>query len=203
MPRAQALADKERAKAQEMIAKKRLRQLNPDSLTVKEFASYRARLEETQARAAPASLPRLGEWLPSGRRREPAGSRHQQSALRAWRPGSRSDCTSNVLGHAGALTCGRLLDRSSFSAARPCARSSLSRLGLLRAGARGHPGSRQHGGGATRRCGRGACGAGRAARGRRRGARRAGGAARGAGQGPPCWPGGRWAVADSKFLVRW
>ncbi len=34
-----------------MIAKKRLRQLNPDSLTVKEFASYRARLEETQARA--------------------------------------------------------------------------------------------------------------------------------------------------------
>ncbi len=44
----QALADKERAKAQEMIAKKRLRQLNPDNLTVKEFASYRVRLEETQ-----------------------------------------------------------------------------------------------------------------------------------------------------------
>ena len=42
-------AEKDRCRNQENLAKKRLRILNPENLTVKEFAAYRVRLEEAQA----------------------------------------------------------------------------------------------------------------------------------------------------------
>ena len=42
-------AEKDRCRNQENLAKKRLRILNPENLTVKEFAAYRARLDEAQA----------------------------------------------------------------------------------------------------------------------------------------------------------
>ena len=48
----QVMAEKDRCRNQENLAKKRLRILNPENLTVKEFAAYRARLEEAQARLA-------------------------------------------------------------------------------------------------------------------------------------------------------
>jgi L-ribulose-5-phosphate 3-epimerase UlaE len=79
-----------------MIAKKRLRQLNPDGLTVKEFAGYRARLEETQARRArarcrrPCSATDVTSAMLSLHRKEPTGSRHQQPAPQARRPLSSS-----------------------------------------------------------------------------------------------------------------
>ena len=53
-------AEKDRCRNQENLAKKRLRILNPENLTVKEFAAYRARLEEAQACFPDRSLCKQG-----------------------------------------------------------------------------------------------------------------------------------------------